>query len=131
MKAIDTNVLIRYLVQDDPVQGRKAAAYIEDAAEAEEQILISNIVLCETVWVLDSAYGCAKSEIESAVERILQSSTFQFEAKDIVWTALEEYRAAKVDFADCMIGHLHRARGCEPTATFDVALRKLSTFQLL
>lgn len=131
MKAVDTNVLVRYLVQDDPVQGRKAAAYIEQAAEAEEQILISNIVLCETVWVLDSAYEYTKAEIELAIEKILQSSTFQFEAKDIVWSAFNEYRAANVDFADCMIGQLHRARGCEPTVTFDTALRKLSTFQLL
>ena len=50
MKAIDTNVLVRYLVQDDPRQGRKAADYIAAAAEAGDQILIGNIVLCETVW---------------------------------------------------------------------------------
>jgi predicted nucleic-acid-binding protein len=131
MKALDTNVLVRYLVQDDPVQGKKAATYIEAAAEGDEQILIGNIVLCETVWVLDSAYGYAKSEIEAAIEKLLESSTFQFEAKDIVWAALEEYRTAKVDFADCLIGRVHRTLGCEPTATFDAALRKLPTFHLL
>src|SRR5712691_9467843 len=110
MKAIDTNVLVRYLVQDDPAQGKKAAAYIEAAANRDEQVLIGNIVLCETVWVLDSAYGCAKSEIEAAIEKLLQSSTFQFEAKDVVWAALEEYRVARVDFADCLIGRVHRDR---------------------
>ena len=131
MKALDTNVLVRYLVQDDPAQSRKAAAYIEEAAAAGEQILIGNIVLCEMVWVLDSAYEYAKSEIEGAIGKLLQSSTFQFEAKDIVWAALEEYRGAKVDFADCLIGRTHRELGCEPTATFDASLRKLSTFHIL
>src|SRR5688572_15485594 len=55
LKALDTNVLVRYLVQDDPGQSRRAAAYIEGAASAGDQILLSNIVLCETVQVLDSA----------------------------------------------------------------------------
>jgi len=131
MKAIDTNVLVRYLVQDDPRQGRKAADYIGAAAEAGDQITIGNIVLCETVWVLDSAYGYGRQEIASALERILQSTTFQFEAKDIVWNALEDYRTTKADFADCLIGRVHRSMDCEPTATFDTALRTLSTFQLL
>ena len=107
MKALDTNVLVRYLVQDDPAQGRKAAAYIERAAEAGDQILISNIVLCETVWVLDTAYGYDKSEIEEAIDKLLQSGTFQFEAKDIVSAAFEEYRSTKVDIADCLIGCVH------------------------
>ncbi len=131
MKALDTNVLIRYLVQDDPAQGRKAATYIEAAAAAREQILISNIVLCETVWVLESAYGYATQEIESVIQKLLQTSTFQFQAKDIVSAAFEEYRGAKVDFADCLIGQIHASLGCEPTVTFDAALRKLDTFQML
>jgi predicted nucleic-acid-binding protein len=131
MKAIDTNVLVRYLVQDDPRQGRRAAEYIAAAAEAGDQILIGNIVLCETVWVLDSAYGYAKHEIASALERLLQSTTFQFEAKDSIWKALEDYRATKADFADCLIGRIHRSMECELTATFDTALRTLPTFQLL
>jgi len=132
MKAIDTNVLVRYLVQDDPVQGRKAAAFIEAAGAAGDQILVGNIVLCELVWVLDSAYRYSKSEIAGSIEKLLQTSTFQFEARDISRASLEEYRAAaKVDFADCLLGRLHKAIGSEVTMTFDTTLRKLSTFQLL
>ena len=119
MKAVDTNVLIRYLVQDDPVQGRKAAAYIQTADSEGEQILIGNIILCETVWVLDSAYGFAKQEIGGALEKILRTSTFTFEDKDMVREALDDYRnVPKVDFADCLIGHIHKSFGCDPTATF-------------
>ena len=131
MKALDTNVIIRYLVQDDAAQGRKAAAFIEGAASEGDQILLSNVVLCETVWVLDSAYGYAKSDIEGAIEKLLRTATFQFEAKDIVSSAFEDYRAASVDFADCLIGRLHASHGCEPTATFDAALRRLPSFKVL
>lgn len=131
MKALDTNVLVRYLVQDDPSQGRRAAAYIEGAASAGDQILIGNIVLCETIWVLDSAYGYSKSDIEGAIEKLLQSATFQFEVKDLIVSAFEDYRSGKFDFADCLMGRIHAAFGCDRTVTFDAALRKLPTFQLL
>ena len=130
MKALDTNVLVRYLVQDDPAQGRKAAQYIETAASAGEQILISNIVLCETVWVLDSAYGYTKVEIESTLAKLLQAGTFRFESKDIISAAFDDFQTAKVDFADCLIGRFHESMGCEPTVTFDAALKKLSTFDV-
>jgi len=119
-----------YLVADDPVQARKAAVYIEGAAAKDERILISHIVLCETVWVLDAAYGYDRSEIAGALEMLLRSATFQFEAKDIVLAAFEEYRSAKVDFADCLTGRVHASLGCEPTATFDNALRRLATFRV-
>jgi len=131
MKAIDTNVLVPYLVQDDPVQGKKAAAVIEGAASERDQILLGNIVLCETVWVLESAYGYAKAEIESVLAALLQSDTFLFEMKDNVWAALGDYRSSKADFADCLIGRVHRAFGSEPTQTFDTSLRKLPTFRVL
>ena len=65
------------------------------------------------------------------LDKLLQSGTFQFEAKDIVSAAFEEYRSMKIDFADCLIGHVHASLGCEPTGTFDIALRKLATFRLL
>jgi len=131
MRALDTNVLIRYLVQDDPTQSRKAAGFIEGTASAGEQIMLSNIVLYETVWVLESAYGYPKNEIERVIENLLQTSTLQFESKDIVAAAFEDYCRGKIDFADCLIGRVHSLLGCEPTVTFDTALRKLPTFRVL
>ena len=131
MKALDTNVLVRYLVQDDPDQGNKAANFIQAAETGGEQLLIGSIVLCETVWVLESAYGYKNQEIAEALEKLLQTNAFLFESKDIIRAALEEYRTSKVDFADCLIGRIHRALGCETTVTFDLALRKLQTFRLL
>jgi len=107
------------------------AEYIEQAAENAEQILIGNIVLCETVWVLESAYGYSRMDIESLLEKLLQTNTFAFESKDLIWSAFTDFRISKVDFADCLMGRIHRAAGCEPTVTFDAALRKLPTFKVL
>ena len=131
MRALDTNVLIRYLVQDDPAQGKKAAAYIEGAESSGDPVLIGNIVLCETVWVLDSAYKFTKAEIQFALEKVLQASVFQFEVKDLIWSALKQYGETKADFADCLLGQVHKSLGSEPTATFDTSLSKLPTFRLL
>ena len=131
MKAVDTNVLIRYLVQDDPVQGMKASAFIESAVEAGEPVFIGNIVLCEMIWVLDSAYDYAKTDLIDCLDKILQTAGFNFESKDLVRAALEEFRNARVDFSDCLIGRIHQSSGCATTISFDIALRKLSTFQML
>ena len=83
------------------------------------------------VWVLDSPYGYSRSEIDAVLEKLLLTATFQFEAKDVAWAASSDYRSSRADFADCLIGQVHRSLGSEDTMTFDVALRKLSTFQLL
>ena len=92
---------------------------------------VRTILLCETVWVLDAAYEYAKPLVESALEKILQTGMFRFEAKDVVFAAFEEYKNSKVDFADCLLGRVHASLESEPTATFDTALKKLSTFELL
>ena len=131
MKGVDTNVLVRYLVQDDPAQGEKAAAFIESADQTGEPLLIGNVVLCELVWVLSSAYGYARTEIANVMEKILQTSNFRFESKDTIWAALEEYHVANVDLADCVIGRTHQAHGCETTVTFDSSLSKLPAFRVL
>lgn len=132
MTALDTNVMVRYLVQDDPAQGRKAAEFIEAAELAGEPILIGNIVLCEVVWILDSAYGYGRNEITTAIDQILQTGVFRFERKDIVRAALNEYRdSRKLDLADCLIGRVHEALGSTTTVTFDRSLRGLDAFRML
>ena len=131
MRGLDTNVLVRYLVQDDARQGKKAAAFIESADRSGEALLIGNIVLCELAWVLSAAYGYSRTEIADVMAKVLQASSFRFESKDTVWAALDEFRSSGADFADCLIGRTHGALGCDGTATFDAALRRLQTFQVL
>lgn len=131
MKALDTNVLVRYLVQDDPIQGEKSARFIQGAAARDEKLLIDAIVLCELVWVLESAYGYAKDEIAGVLEKILSTGQFQVEQSDLAWLALADYREHRADFADCLIGRRGRGFGAEITVTFNRALKGLETFEVI
>jgi predicted nucleic-acid-binding protein len=92
MRGLDTNVLIRYLTLDDKQQAALAAREIDAAAAAGERMLIQSLVLCEMVWVLQSAYRFAKHEILTTLERILMTAQFEIAQKDIVWAALGDYR---------------------------------------
>ena len=70
MKGLDTNVLVRYLTQDDPRQADAATRVIEEASDHKEGLFLSGIVLCETIWVLETAYGHSRREIVASIERM-------------------------------------------------------------
>ena len=131
MIGLDTNILVRYLTQDDPVQARMATRTIEQAADRGESFHITEFVLCELVWVLEDAYGYSRDTIAEVLERILRTAPFRFRNKDALWRALHEYRVGKADFSDYLIGQLAREAGCEQTLTFDRSLRKHPSFQVL
>ena len=131
MKALDTNVLVRYLVQDDLDQARRATLFIEQTAAAGEQLLIDAVVLCELVWVLDAAYGYRKDSLVDAIEAVLLTAQFHVDEKDVAWAALADYKNSRADFADCLIGRVNQSRGSETTVTFDKSLKTLPTFELL
>ena len=131
MKGLDTNVLVRYLVKDDRKQAEKASAYLRKAAAAGQDCFINTIVLCELVWVLESAYGYDRREIADVLEKILMTKQFEIESKDIVHQAVQEYRQGRGDLADYLIGRINQARGCDVTATFDRALKTTSSFIVL
>jgi predicted nucleic-acid-binding protein len=130
MKGVDTNVLIRYLVQDEPLQGRKAAAFITKECSADSPGLINRIVLCEVVWVLETAYRYARSQVAQALDRILRTSQFEIEDHQDAWSALREYQAGG-DFADALIAAVNRRLGCDYTVTFDRGAARSSGFSLL
>ena len=131
MTGLDTNVLVRYLTQDDPAQARKAARAIEERAQEGEEFYITGIVLCELVWVLDEAYGYSRGKIQQALEAILRTQQFRFENKDHLWQALGDYRDGKADFADYLIGRVAARSGCKETLTFDQSLKGSPFFRLL
>ncbi len=74
MIGLDTNVVVRYLTQDDPVQAARATEAIEDAADRDDRLFLSGAVLCELVWVLESAYGYERAEVTEVVERVLRTA---------------------------------------------------------
>jgi predicted nucleic-acid-binding protein len=128
---LDTNVLVRYLTQDDPDQARRANAVIAEQTAAGERCFIGPIVLCELTWVLRESYGRSKADLIKALEMILATRQFEIGHKDVVRAALDAYRSRRADFADYVIGEDHRQAGCSQTVTFDRRLRNASGFQLL
>lgn len=131
MTGIDTNVLLRFLVEDDPKQAEQASEFLEQSRIGGETVYVSSIVLCETVWVLRSAYGRLRPQILDFLDRLLGTDIFELEAEDAVRAAIQSCRTGKGDFADHLIGYLNLARGCRGTVTFDKDLRGAPGFTIL
>lgn len=128
MLGIDTNVLVRFLVRDDEAQFEKARRLIKREVSAEEEVLISLLVLLETEWVLRSRYGLHKTEIMAAISGLLDATELALEDEPAVEEALYTWKDSAADFADCLIGAHHRRLGCRATATFDARAVKLPNF---
>jgi predicted nucleic-acid-binding protein len=131
MRGLDTNVLVRYLTQDDPVQAPKATQVIDEGVEQGDVFYLTSIVLCELVWVLEDAYDYSRQDIQRVLDHILRTAQFHFDQKDQLWLALQDYRAGRADFSDYLIGRLGRQAGCPETLTFDTSLRRSPHFRLL
>jgi predicted nucleic-acid-binding protein len=128
---LDTNVLVRYLTQDEPAQSRRANAVVADATAAGQRLYLTAVVLCELVWVLRGAYQLDRSSVATTLERILATVQFEIERKDVMYDALADYRSGGGDFADYVIGRTGREAGCEHTATFDRRLKPSALFRTL
>ena len=121
MAAVDTNVLVRLLVADDPVQTRRALTYLE----SRRPLWVSTVVLVETVWVLTAVYGWSKAQILAMLETASNSRDFAFQSVETVRAAIAVYASGKADFSDCLALELARTEGHLPFATFDKATAKL------
>ena len=128
MLGLDTNVLVRFLVQDDQAQFQRAQKLLARELRVGDAVLISLLVLLETEWVLRSRYGLAKAEIAAAFSGLLDSIEVRFEDEHCVESALFTWKDSSADFADCLIGARHRALGCRATASFDARAAKLPGF---
>jgi predicted nucleic-acid-binding protein len=118
MTGLDTNILVRYLTEDDPAQ-TIAAGQVMDSFSPDSPGFVSLIVLAELVWVLESFYHFTKKEIEHVLETLLRSEELILERADIVSQALRIFRVSRADFADCLIERCGHAADCERTVTFD------------
>jgi predicted nucleic-acid-binding protein len=130
MIGLDTNILVRYLTQDDPVQSAKAAHIIERRLTEGNPGFVSVVTMVETVWVLDRAYGLSDEEIAAAVERILQTDVLVVENEQEVFTAMVALREGTGSFADAVIAGLGARAGCSYTLTFDQKALRLAGFRL-
>lgn len=118
MIGLDTNILVRYLTQDDPAQSA-AAVKVIDSLSQHSPGFISLIVIAELVWVLEVSYRFKKNDIERVLDTLLRSKELVIERAEIVWQALRNFSASRADFADCLIERCGHAAECQYTATFD------------
>jgi len=131
VKGLDTNVLVRYMTEDDPRQAAAAAKEIEGAGKKGEKLVVQPLVLCELAWVLESAYGVGKKELLEVFERILRTAQFEIPGKDLVWRSLADYRTGRGHFSDYLLGRWNEDEGASVTITFDKALRGTPRFHVL
>ncbi|MGH8218928.1 MAG: PIN domain-containing protein [Steroidobacteraceae bacterium] len=118
MIGLDTNILVRYVMQDDPKQSAKATRLIESLTP-EAAGFVSVIGLIELVWVLSSCYGLTREQIAQALDGLLRAKELVLDRAEQVGQALRVFRAGSADFADCLIERSDRAAGCDRTMTFD------------
>jgi predicted nucleic-acid-binding protein len=130
MIGLDTNVLVRYIMQDEAKQAAKATKLIENLS-AQEPGFITLVSVVELVWVMSSSYALGRSQIVQALDVILRSKQLVVDQEEHVARALRAYGAGNADFADCLIERTSVAAGCGKTMTFDVAAAKTAGMTLI
>ncbi len=130
MIGLDTNILVRYLTQDDPVQSAKATEILERRLTEKNPGFVSVVAMVETVWVLDRAYFLTAQEIATAIERLLQVDVLAIENEQQVFTAMVVLKQGRASFADALIAELGARVGCTRTLTFDRRATRLPSFEL-
>jgi predicted nucleic-acid-binding protein len=128
---IDTNVLVRYITQDDPRQSAVAAQFIEEGCSVEQPGYVNHIVLCEIAWVLQRCYQTSRKETLRVIEQILRTEQFRVQDPQVVYLALNLARAGKADFADYLSVSINKEADCRQTVTFDEALQGTSGVTVL
>lgn len=132
MIGLDTNVLLRYLVQDDPVQCPRATEIVERGLTAEDPGFVSLVCILEIAWVLGSLYKRTREEVANHIEMILAADTLEVQNEQEVYQAVIALRSGTGTFEDALIGALGSWRGCSATLTFDQdAAKRLHGFQLI
>ena len=131
MIGLDANILIRHLVQDDPVQSPRASALIERRLSEANPGFVSIVAIAEIVWVLDRVYRFSSRDIAAAVERVLQTDVLVVESEQEVFTAMIALKDGRGSFADALIGALGAKAGCSRTLTFDRKALRLPDFEPL
>lgn len=131
MIGIDTNVLVRYIVQDEPEQAKVATEVLEAECTRETPGYISQVVLCEMIWVLRRAYRYDRKTTCRVVRELLTTIEFQIERNDLALIALGEFESGTADFSDYLIALIHADAGAETTVTFDRDAGAHRLFRLL
>ena len=130
MIGLDTNVLVRYVMQDDPKQSQKASKLIESLT-SDTPGFVPLVTLIELVWVLTSCYDLTREQVAQAIDGLMRAKEIVLERAEQVSQALRTFGASSADFADCLIERTSAAMGCEKTMTFDTGAAKFAGMTLI
>ncbi|MFN2308138.1 MAG: PIN domain-containing protein [Gammaproteobacteria bacterium] len=119
MIGLDTNIVVRFLMQDDPHQAARATAFIEQQLSPENRGFISLVVLVEIAWVLRSCYGIDRETLIRTFRALLETRQLWLERPDLVVRTLRRFEDTPADFSDALIVELAHAQGCVETVSFD------------
>lgn len=131
MIGLDTNILVRYITQDDPDQAALATHFIEQNCSGKSPGFINHIVLCELVWVLKRCYKADQAQALQVIEQILRTVQLQVQEPQVVWKAVRLAQKGRADFADVLITQVNLAHNCEETVTFDTTAAEINGTNLL
>jgi predicted nucleic-acid-binding protein len=131
MIGLDTNILVRFLTQDDPVQSSRARQIIERQLTEENRGFVSLATMFETAWVLEKIYKLSDREVAETIKGILQIETLFIQNEQEVYTAMVILQTGRGSFADALINALGLWAGCDSTLTFDRKASRLQGFELI
>ena len=130
MIGLDTNVLVRYVMQDDPRQSPRATRLIESLS-AEDPGFVPAVTLVELVWVLSASYGLDRAQVVTVLDALVRSKELMIDRAELVTQALNRYNAGGADFADALIERIAAAAGCSTTMTFDAGAAKFAAMTMV
>lgn len=131
MKAVDTNILVRFFVKDDEKQYDQVISFIRSETEENEQLHVPLLVIQELIWVLSKAYSYSREEILHAIDGLLKLPHFSLENYSVITLFLHDAQRTTYDLSDLLIAHRSLESGNSPVVTFDRKSSKHHLFQQL
>jgi len=130
MKAIDTNILVRFLIGDDKQQAKKVYNIFKKAESEKDELFVPLLVVLELIWVLESVYEISRADILESIREFLLLPILRFEHKSVLQQFTLSAQANRYDLADLLIAHSSKMQGCETVLTFDKKVSKFKLFEL-
>lgn len=131
MKAIDTNILVRFLTGDDERQAKKVYSIFKKAETEKIELFVPLVVVFEMIWILESVYEAARAEILDAIGDLLLMPIFKFDQQPAIQQFIHSAQGNKYDLSDLLIAHSAKINGCEAVLTFDKKASKFNLFELV
>ena len=131
MKAIDTNILIRFLVGDDELQAKKVYSIFKKTESEKKELFVPLLVVLEMIWVLESVYDISRTEILYSISDLLLMPIFKFDQQSALQQLVHSAQGNKYDLSDLLISHSAKVNGCEVVITFDKKASKFKLFEFV